>query len=145
MRIKAMGDVLVKTEWVSEDVPKQPPQTAVLANACEQIEAYWSKQCVLFSLPLLLQGTAFQQKVWRQLAQLVFADTLSYMDFAKLLGSGARAIGGACKRNPYPLIIPCHRIVARNGLGGYAGRTEGEQMMIKRRLLMHEGFCCKAG
>ncbi len=67
---------------------------------------------------------------------------MTYGGLATKLGSGARAVGNACRQNPISIIIPCHRVVAANGLGGYAGHTQGKVLDRKRWLLTHEGFSC---
>jgi methylated-DNA-[protein]-cysteine S-methyltransferase len=84
-------------------------------------------------------GTPFQQGVWRELIRIPFGETRSYGELAKKLGSSARAVAGACRRNPLPLLVPCHRVVAKNGIGGFMGKTDGQALAIKRWLLQHEG------
>ncbi|MDH5360986.1 MAG: MGMT family protein, partial [Gammaproteobacteria bacterium] len=66
---------------------------------------------------------------------------LSYGELAAKLNSSARAVGNACRKNPLPIIVPCHRVVAKSGIGGYSGQTEGPLIEQKRRLLRHEGIC----
>ena len=82
----------------------------------------------------------FQQRLWRHLSDVPAGTTDTYGHLAQHLNSGAQAIGQACRRNPVPVIVPCHRIVSRQGMGGYAGEVEGEKMQIKKALLAHEGF-----
>lgn len=84
-------------------------------------------------------GTRFQRRVWELLMRIPPGTTRTYGALAAELGSGARAVGLACRANPYPLIIPCHRVVAAQGLGGFAGDREGRLIGIKRWLLRHEG------
>ncbi len=84
-------------------------------------------------------GTPFQQRVWRELICIPKGKTRSYGDLAKKLHSSARAVAGACRRNPLPLLVPCHRVVARDGLGGFMGKTDGPALAIKQWLLQHEG------
>lgn len=84
-------------------------------------------------------GTPFQQRLWRELTRIPFGETRSYGELAKKLNSSARAVAGACRRNPLPLLVPCHRVVAKTGLGGFMGRTDGPALAIKRWLLQHEG------
>ncbi len=86
-----------------------------------------------------LPGTAFQQRVWQALLRIPAGETRSYGVLAAELGSSAQAVGNACRSNPVPIVIPCHRVVAVNGMGGYAGATAGYKMQIKRWLLQHEG------
>lgn len=86
-----------------------------------------------------LHGTPFQYRVWEQLQQIPVGQSRSYGEIARELGSGAQAVAGACRANPLPILIPCHRVVAANGLGGYMGQLEGETVAIKRWLLHYEG------
>jgi len=84
-------------------------------------------------------GTPFQQRIWHELSIIPFGETRSYGELATRLGSSARAVAGACRRNPLPLLIPCHRVVAKNGLGGFMGKLTGPAVAIKAWLLQHEG------
>jgi len=105
----------------------------------KQILAYFADPLAGFSVPLELQGTPFQQKVWRALLKIPVGKTLSYGELAGKLHTSARAVGNACRANPIPLIVPCHRIVASNGIGGFSGVTRGGPIARKRWLLQHEG------
>jgi len=87
---------------------------------------------------LLRQGSAYRQQVWAALAQIPLGETLTYSALAKKIGSAARAVGNACRDNPYPLFIPCHRVVSVSGMGGYCGQTDGHFMTIKHQLLAFE-------
>jgi methylated-DNA-[protein]-cysteine S-methyltransferase len=91
-------------------------------------------------LPLKPQGTAFQQQVWHVVAQLKAGERITYGEIAARLNSGARAVGGACGANYFPLVIPCHRVVAKANLGGFMGQdAPGLYRDIKLWLLNHEG------
>jgi methylated-DNA-[protein]-cysteine S-methyltransferase len=97
-------------------------QTPLLLAARDQINAYFDGETTPFALALRPHGTAFQQKVWQAMCAIPYGETLTYGDIAKTLGSAARAVGGACGRNPLPILIPCHRVVGAGGnLGGYSG------------------------
>jgi methylated-DNA-[protein]-cysteine S-methyltransferase len=104
-----------------------------------ELKNYFENPNMNFNLPLELAGTPFQQRVWQALTRIPFAGTLSYGELAASLGSGARAVGNACRHNPVPIIVPCHRVVAAHGIGGYAGSTSGPVLDRKRWLLEHEG------
>ena len=84
-------------------------------------------------------GTAYQRRVWQALCNIKVGQTISYGKLAEQLDSGARAVANACRMNPVPVIVPCHRVVAQSGPGGYHGATSGHFMTIKTRLLAHEG------
>ncbi|MDA3870352.1 MAG: methylated-DNA--[protein]-cysteine S-methyltransferase [Gammaproteobacteria bacterium] len=117
------------------------PKSEQARKACQQIHDYCTKQLpdLAFDIELQVQGTSFQKRVWQALRRIPAGQVLSYGELARQLNTSARAIGGACRANPVPLIIPCHRIVAKDGMGGFAGSTEGASLNIKRRLLEHEG------
>ncbi len=108
-------------------------------DAERQLAAYFADGSHRFSLPLLLHGTPFQQRVWAALRRIPPGEVRTYGQLARTLGSGARAVGSACRRNPVPLVVPCHRVVGAGGLGGYSGAVEGSRLAVKRWLLKHEG------
>lgn len=103
-----------------------------------ELEAYFKGQRALFDIPLELRGTPFQQRVWQALCAIPAGQVRTYGDLARQLGTAPRAIGGACRTNPVAILVPCHRVVARDGLGGYTGETSGTGLEIKRWLLSHE-------
>lgn len=110
--------------------------TPLLAEARRQIAAYFTGTQKEFSLPLNPTGTPFQRRVWAALSAIPYGETRTYGALARNLGSGPRAVGGACGKNPLPLIVPCHRVLASTGLGGYSG---GEGGITKTALLRLEG------
>ena len=103
-----------------------------------QLRDYFADPRKGFSVPLALRGTPFQRRVWRALMTIPPGEVRTYGLLARHLGTSARAIGGACRANPVPVIVPCHRVVASRGLGGYAGHTGGDVLAIKDWLLEHE-------
>ena len=105
----------------------------------KQLENYFQNPKYKFNLPLNITGTPFQKIVWQALTKIPCGTTKTYGELAKELNTSARAIGNACRKNPLPIIIPCHRIVAKNGIGGFAGKTQGKNIAIKKWLLAHEG------
>lgn len=108
------------------------------AEVTRQLQAWLLDAAFCFDLPYRLQGTPFQMRVWQAIAAIPPGQTLSYQQLAANIGSVARAVGGACGRNPLPIIIPCHRVLAKNGLGGFNLSTGHEMLAIKRWLLAHE-------
>ncbi|MFN6961678.1 MAG: methylated-DNA--[protein]-cysteine S-methyltransferase [Rhodocyclaceae bacterium] len=116
------------------------PRTPLTKEAARQLRAYLKDPRFAFSLPLAPVGTAFQRRVWAGIAAIGPGETRSYGELAQALGSGARAVGNACGANPYPLVIPCHRVVAAGGaLGGFNRQRGGFLLEVKRWLLAHEG------
>jgi len=112
--------------------------TPLLEHAAGRLQAYFDGQAVSFDdLPLAPPGTSFQQRVWLALRAIPRGETRGYRDLARDLHTSPRAIGGACARNPIPILIPCHRVLAADGaLAGYSG-AEGAE--TKRFLLALEG------
>ncbi len=106
----------------------------------EQLRAYFQDGSASIDLPVDLRGTPFQLQVWEALRAVPAGTTVTYGELASKLGTSARAVGGACRANPCPIVIPCHRVVASNGLGGFAGDTSGRRLEAKRWLLRHEGI-----
>lgn len=104
----------------------------------QEIQNYFSGKLTQFKSHFIATGTPFQQKVWHRLLAIPYGQTLTYGQLAKELNTSPRAVGNACRRNPIPLLIPCHRVVGSKGLGGYAGDTTGELFSIKPWLLAHE-------
>jgi len=88
----------------------------------------------------VLQGTAFQRRVWEALTRIPAGQTLTYGELAARLDSGARAVGNACRHNPVSIIVPCHRVVSATGIGGYSGSTGGREIDRKQWLLGREGI-----
>lgn len=104
----------------------------------QQLLHYFHAPTQPLTVSLRPQGTAYQQRVWRALQQIPAGTVVRYGELAQSLGSGARAVAAACRANPIPLLIPCHRVVAKSGLGGYMGVTEGSSLALKEWLLGHE-------
>jgi methylated-DNA-[protein]-cysteine S-methyltransferase len=127
-------------EYLDQDVATFRSETPGLDTVVQQIEAYLDDPKLSFELDMQLDGTPFQRRVWRELQAIPPGETLTYGELAARIGSGARAVGNACRANPCPLVVPCHRVVARQGLGGFAGETSGKKLEIKRWLLHHEGW-----
>lgn len=111
-----------------------------LSQVLTAIDRYLDDAQAVFDFDIELEGTPYQQGVWRKLREIPAGETLTYGQLAAQIGSGARAVGNACRANPCPLVVPCHRVVAANGLGGFAGERSGRKLEIKRWLLLHEGW-----
>ena len=113
----------------------EAPQGAVLL-ALRELEAYFAGTLRRFTFPVAPEGTPFQQAVWTALTRIPYGQTLTYGELAALLGKpgAARAVGMAAHRNPIAIAIPCHRLVGKAGLTGYAGG-----LPVKQQLLRHEG------
>lgn len=140
----ALGIRCDGSDWVSgiEFLPPQAAQPAaspLAREAVRQLAAWLADPDFAFGLPLKPSGTPFQRRVWEKIAAIPRGATRSYGDIAKALHNAPRAVGQACGANPFPLVIPCHRVVAANGgLGGFDRQGGGFLLDIKRWLLAHE-------
>ncbi|MCF8192869.1 MAG: methylated-DNA--[protein]-cysteine S-methyltransferase [Candidatus Methylopumilus sp.] len=125
---------------VDQDAVVQDPtaQHQSIKQMTQEILAYLQQPHQAFSLPAQLAGSAFQQKVWLAILAIPLGQTRTYSELAAQLQSGPRAVANACGANRLPLLIPCHRVVAKNGLGGFM-RGDKNGLSIKRWLLAHEG------
>jgi len=109
---------LVALEWGRAAGGKE---TSLLIEARRQLKAYFDGRLKVFDVAVRPHGTFFQKSVWALMAKIPYGAVRSYGDLAGDLKSGPRAVGGACGRNPIPIIIPCHRVVGSGGIGGYTG------------------------
>lgn len=125
-------------DFLADDVPLKRPESALARAAAQQIAAYLADPGSRFALPLKPAGTSFQRRVWQAIAAIPSGETRSYGEIARALGSAPRAVGQACGANPYPLVIPCHRVVGAAGIGGFAHARDGLLLAVKRWLLAHE-------
>ncbi len=121
---------------------QKAPDSTPAGRVVDALMSYFSDAHQSMNLPLDPAGTVFQQRVWRSIREIPVGETISYGELALRVGSGARAVANACRRNPLPILVPCHRVVSASGLGGYAGHTDGTFMARKRWLLTHEGVIC---
>jgi methylated-DNA-[protein]-cysteine S-methyltransferase len=103
------------------------------------LHAWFDDPAPALALPLRACGTPFQRRVWAAISAIPPGQTRSYGELARQLGSAARAVGQACGANPFPLIVPCHRVTSAQGLGGFAHSSGGWLLEVKRWLLRHEG------
>jgi methylated-DNA-[protein]-cysteine S-methyltransferase len=142
LRLTADQDALTGIEFLLEPQPLIKPRSHLLKETVTQLAAYFRRADHRFDLPLRLDGTAFQMRVWRALLDIPPGAPLTYGQLAKRLGTAARAVGGACGANPIPIVVPCHRVVAANGLGGFMNTRFLGPLDIKSWLLTHErGHC----
>jgi methylated-DNA-[protein]-cysteine S-methyltransferase len=128
------GEVIVGIDWEPDEKNAQLDEHPLQ----KELDRFWADAEAVVPVKLLRQGSAYRNKVWTELCLIPFGSTISYSALAQKIDSAARAVGNACRDNPYPLIVPCHRVVARDGLGGYSGQTMGDSMAIKIKLLQFE-------
>lgn len=138
------GTTLLAVELPPLAPPPGRPAAAVRAPVpdwlAKELLAYFANPQHDFALTLGLEGTAFQQRVWAALRRIPAGSVRTYGELAVALSTAPRAIGMACRANPCPIVVPCHRVVAKQGLGGFAGESAGARLAIKAWLLRHEGL-----
>lgn len=138
--VRCTDDEITGIEFL-EPCPVQSPSTPLAVEAVRQLQAYLADPAFVFSLPLQPAGTTFQCRVWAEIAAIPLGRVDTYGQLAKNLKNAPRAVGQACGANPYPLIVPCHRVVAaKSGLGGFNRQRGGFLLEVKRWLLRHEGI-----
>lgn len=118
--------------------PLRAPTAPAAVRACEALRAWLDDPTRPIELPLAVDGSEFQRRVWAAIARIPSGRTRTYGELAAELGSTARAVGQACGDNRLPLAIPCHRVTASRGLGGFAHHSDGPILAVKRWLLAHE-------
>jgi len=139
---------IVALRFLTEGQPcRQPsrdqPFHALLNQLLNALQHYFKHPETPFSLPLATAGTPFQRRVWQAISAIPCGQTRSYAELARQLNTSARAVGGACRANLLPILIPCHRVIAANGgPGGFLGQTAGNGMAanLKQWLLQHEAM-----
>lgn len=133
------GDRLSKLSYLEAGLAKaaKNKQQEVVKNKLIKYLAVKSKVKEL-DIGVLLDVTDFQRSVLKQLQKIPYGETRTYGDIAKILKTSPRAVGNACRKNPVPIVIPCHRVVAAKGIGGYDGAVDGDKLDIKNWLLKIE-------
>lgn len=138
--IRTDESVVREIVYLPESVRSIDPDTPLAKRAVQQIERYFERASATFDLPLAQVGTGFQHRVWDAIRAIPPGVVLTYGQVAKQIGSAPRAVGKACGANYFPLVIPCHRVVAAGGIGGFANHDDdGYFLKVKRWLLAHEG------
>lgn len=110
-------------------------ETSLLLQGRSQVDEFFDGLRTEFDLPLLPHGTRYQRRVWDVLTTIAYGKTQTYAEVAQLAGGNARSVGQANRNNPLPILVPCHRVVAAQGLGGYSG---ADGLTTKRHLLALE-------
>lgn len=135
IKIAQEGDAIVEIN-VTESEKESEKETPLIKKTIKELEEYFEGKRKFFDIPISIKGTEFQEKVWEALLRIPYGETKSYEDIAKMIGcpKGARAVGMANHNNKIIIIIPCHRVIGKNGkLVGYAGG-----LPVKEKLLQIE-------
>jgi methylated-DNA-[protein]-cysteine S-methyltransferase len=136
--IRTRGDAICEIRFLPARASPRAPASDVARRACEQILAYAAEPSHVVDVPLAIEGSTFQRRVWAAICRIPAGTTRTYGELAAELGSTPRAVGQACGDNRLPIAIPCHRVVAAHGLGGFAHQAGGAMLDVKRWLLAHE-------
>ena len=130
---------LLHVHFLPMDVTAKAPKTNTVAHlASVQLMGYLDNPALKFDLPFKLAGSKHQLDVWQAMRDIAPGETLTYGALSASIDSSPRAVGTACGQNPVPIVVPCHRVVAANGLGGFMGGKQNDALTIKHWLLAHE-------
>lgn len=129
---------VVEIRYLPLSAPSIQARNTLAKKAARQLESYLADPDAKFDLPLAIEGTPFQRRLWQALCEIPRGKTRTYGELAYELDGEARAVGQACGDNRLPVVIPCHRVVAADGIGGFAHSTGGYLLEAKRWLLAHE-------
>lgn len=140
VRLDAAGE-LVGIDFLPHNTPARRVGFPAVRRLQAELAAYFANPAHRFALAALPPGTPFRRRVWAAIAAIPAGHTQTYGEIARALGSAPRAVGQAVGDNPLPILIPCHRVVAASGLGGFMHGRQGFALAIKRWLLRHEGLC----
>ena len=137
--IRMSGGQLLGIDFAPQPKPVDAAPNGAVREVLDQLFHYFEDSAWQFDLSLAMRGTPFQCRVWQVLQRIPSGSTRSYGEIAREIHSSARAVGGACRRNPIPIVVPCHRVIAAGGgAGGFMGQRDGDALAIKTWLLDHE-------
>lgn len=136
--VRTRDGAVVEIRYLPLHARTEAPRNALAENAAAQLERYRDDPDMRFDLPLRIEGTSLQRGVWDAMCAIPRGRTRTYGELARELGADPRAIGQACGDNRLPIVIPCHRVVAADGIGGFGHATGGYLLEAKRWLLLHE-------
>lgn len=135
--IHIQNDYIVSVELFPNQQQARKATSQFGQYVAQQMNQYFQQANLKLDMPYALAGTPFQKRVWNAISDIPAGKVLTYSELAHRVGSGPRAVANACGANKIPLLIPCHRVVAKNGLGGFMQGIEGG-LSIKEWLLAHE-------
>ncbi|HYD80883.1 MAG TPA: methylated-DNA--[protein]-cysteine S-methyltransferase [Paucimonas sp.] len=139
--IRTAAGAVREMVYLQPSFAEKAPGDALSEQAARQIERYLKDPDFRFDLPLEPVGTEFQRKVWNVISSIPRGEVFTYGQVARHIKSAPRAVGQACGANWFPLVIPCHRVTASGGIGGFSNHDDetGFHLGVKRWLLAHEG------
>lgn len=133
----AKDDFVTTLRLLPDSYAEQKSEQPFVQSVVRQLKQYFSQPEQVIDIPIAVKGTPFQKRVWQAISTIPTGKTVTYSDLAKMVNSGPRAVANACGANQVPLVIPCHRVVAKQGLGGFM-QGEDKGLAIKSWLLQHE-------
>ena len=132
--LKIVSDSTAITGISKVDTETETSGDLITAEAAKQLREYFAGERTVFDFPINPDGTDFQKRVWKALLGIPYGKALSYGEVAKLIGSSksCRAVGNAVGKNPILIAIPCHRVKAANGIGGFSAGIEVKKYLLKK-------------
>ena len=138
--VNSYNEVISELKF-NKKLKKIKPKNIFLKEVSKQLDSYFNKKLSKFDVPFKVSGTKYQVKILKEVARISYGNTITYSEIAKLNKTHPRPVGNACRNNPIQLLVPCHRVVGINNIGGFSGediRENGDMMFIKRSLLKLE-------
>lgn len=135
--VVAKDDLVTTLTLLPNPQQEQTSEQPFVQSVVRQIKQYFAQPDQVIDIPIAVKGTAFQRRVWNAISSIPVGKTISYSELAKMVNSGPRAVANACGANQVPLVVPCHRVVAKQGLGGFM-QGDAKGLAIKAWLLQHE-------
>jgi methylated-DNA-[protein]-cysteine S-methyltransferase len=136
--VRTRDDRVVEIRYLPAEIETKAPTNCLASLAAKQLERYREDPDARFDLPLAVEGTPLERAVWDAMCAIPRGRTRTYGELACELGADPRAVGQACGDNRLPIVIPCHRVVAADGIGGFGHSRRGYLLEAKRWLLAHE-------
>lgn len=136
--VRVVGGLIEEIRYMPPGTPLVDAPDSLAKSVRAALEDCLAQPGHAFALPLQVRGTEFQRRVWAAISAIAPGRTRTYGELAEELGSAPRAVGQACGANPFPILVPCHRVVGKQGLGGFAGHTEDWWIKTKQWLLANE-------
>ena len=136
--VKTRDAQVVAIKYLPAETAIVSPRNSLAEKAARQLEGYREDPDTKFDFPIRVEGNDLQRAVWLAMCAIPRGKTCTYGEIARELGTDARTVGQACGDNRLPIVIPCHRVVAADGIGGFGHATSGYLIEVKRWLLAHE-------
>lgn len=143
LEIRSEGDAITTVEYVRDESRRPEQVTPVIQQCMEELDEYFMKRRKFFDVRLKLMGTDFQQKVWTQLTEIPYGKTTFYADIALNVGdiNSVRAVGMANHQNPIAILVPCHRVIGKDGsMIGYGGGLDRKEWLLRHEGVLNQLF-----